>query len=416
MPPRSEGAPPLAGVRVLDLSRMLPGGFCSLLLADHGADVLKVEDTADGDYIRWAPPRYEGAAGSAASALFLALNRNKRSIRIDLKHEAGRGVLLTLVREHDVVLESFRPGVLNRLGVGYDALRAVNPRIVLCSITGYGQDGPLRDRAGHDMNYLAASGLLALSGEPGGPPAQSAGQIADLGGGALMAAFGILAALRERDRSGEGQHVDVSMTDGALSWLALVAARHFADGSVPARGRHELAGGLVCYRPYATADGRWVTLGALEPRFWSAWCRGVGREDLVEQQFAAPGSDAHAEVEAIFAARSRAEWERFARTHECCLEPVLELDEALGSELVAARGMIVELDQPGVPEPVRQLGAPVRLSRTPPDTGRLPGPALGEHTEAVLRAAGYDDERIAELLRSGAVAGSHSGAGGSFLA
>ena len=406
--------PPLEGVRVLDLSRLLPGGFCSLLLADYGADVLKVEDTGAGDYIRWAAPRLDGAHHSAASALFLGLNRNKRSIRIDLKQDAGRDVLLALAREHDVVLESFRPGVLDRLGVGYDALRAANPRIVLCSISGYGQDGPLRDRAGHDMNYLGRAGLLGLSGEPGGPPAQSAGQIADLGGGALMAAFGILAALRERDRSGEGQHVDVAMTDGALSWLALIAARHFADGTVPARGAHELAGGLVCYRPYACCDG-WVTLAALEPRFWRAWCRGVGREDLVGQQFEPPGSATHANVEAIFLARTRAEWEAFASDVECCLEPLLELDEALASEHVAARGMVVGLDQPGVAEPVRQLGAPVKLSRTPPDTNRLPGPALGEHTEAVLRAVGYDDARIAELLRGGAVAGPQENDRGSFL-
>jgi alpha-methylacyl-CoA racemase len=407
---------PLADVRVLDLSRLLPGGFCSLLLADFGAEVLKVEDTGMGDYIRWSPPYYEGAEDSSKSALYLALGRGKRSIRLNLKEERGREVLLKLAGEYDVLLESFRPGVLARLGVGYERLREENPGLVYCAITGYGQDGPLSGRSGHDINYLGLIGLLGLTGERDGPPIQPGGQIADIGGGALMAAIGILAALRERERSGEGQHVDVSMTDGALSWLALVAARHFADGSMPARGRHELAGGLVCYRPYATADGGWIALGALEPRFWSAWCRGVGREDLVEQQFAAPDSDAHAEVEGIFAARTRAEWERFARTHECCLEPVLELDEALGSELLAARGMVVEIEQPGVREPVRQLGPPVRLSRTPPDTGRLPGPELGEHTEVVLRDVGYDDERIAALLRAGVVAGTHPGAGASFLA
>jgi alpha-methylacyl-CoA racemase len=406
---------PLDGIRVLDLSRLLPGGFCSLLLADHGADVLKVEDTGAGDYIRWAPPLVEGARPSAASALFLALNRNKRSIRIDLKHEAGRAVLLELVRDRDVVLESFRPGVLDRLGAGYGDLRTANPRVVLCSITGYGQHGPLRDRAGHDLNYLALAGLLGLSGEPGGPPAQSAGQIADLGGGALMAAFAILAALRERDRSGEGQHIDVAMTDGALSWLALPAARQLAgDAAAAQRGRDPLAGGVVCYRPYACADG-WVTLAALEPRFWAAWCRGVAREDLAGAQFEAPGSEAHAAIEAIFAARTRADWERFACEVECCLEPVLGLGEALGSEHVAAREMVVEIDQPGVAQPVRQLASPIGLSRTPPDTGRLPGPELGEHTTEVLRAAGYSEEQIAELLRSGAVAGPHTGAGGSFL-
>ncbi len=400
---------PLSGVRVLDLSRLLPGGFCSLLLADLGADVLKVEDTGQGDYVRWAPPFVPGADRSAASALFLALNRNKRSIRIDLKHEDGRAVLLRLAREHDVLLESFRPGVLDRLGVGPGVLHAANPRLVVCSISGYGQDGPLRDRPGHDLNYLGLVGLLGLTGERGGPPVQPAGQIADLGGGALMAAVGILAALRAAERTGEGQVVDVAMADGALSWLALVAARHLAGGAPPARGGLELAGGLVCYRPYACADG-WVTLGALEPKFWSAWCRGVGREDLVGEQFAAPGGAVHAAVREVFAARTRAQWEAFAAEHECCLEPVLDLPEALDSELVRARGMVVGLDQPGVAEPVRLLGAPVKLSRTPADANRLPGPVLGEHTEAVLRAAGYDDERIARLLEAGAVAGPPSDA------
>jgi alpha-methylacyl-CoA racemase len=224
---------PLEGIRVLDLSRLLPGGFCSLLLADFGADVLKVEDTAMGDYVRWAPPHYEGAAESASSALFLALNRNKRSIRVNLKEADGREVLLRLAREYDVLLESFRPGVLDRLGVGYERLREENPGLVYCAISGYGQDGPYVQRSGHDMNYLGLIGLLGLTGERDGPPVQPAGQIADIGGGALMAAFGILAALRERDRSGEGQLVDVSMADGALSWLAMVAARYFAEGTVP---------------------------------------------------------------------------------------------------------------------------------------------------------------------------------------
>lgn len=428
---------PLQGIRVLDLSRLLPGGFCSLLLADLGADVLKVEDTGAGDYIRLSPPYVEGVEDSAKSALFMSLNRNKRSIRLDLKHERGREALLELVRDYDVVLESFRPGVLDRLGVGYERMRAVNPGIVYCAISGYGQTGPKRDAAGHDMNYLGLVGLLGLTGEPGGPPIQSAGQIADLGGGALMAAFGILAALRERDGSpgvpareavparegrpgspahpghpgrparagsGEGQVVDVSMSDGALSWLAMVAGAYFADGVVPGRGGLPLAGSLVCYRPYECADG-WVTLGALEPKFWQAWCRGVGREDLIERQFEAPGSEAHAEAQAIFRTRTRAQWEQFAREHECCLEPVLDLDEALDSELVRAREMVVAIDQPGAAAPVRQLGVPVKLARTPGSHARLPSPTLGEHTEEVLREAGYSTEQIAELLACGAAAG-----------
>ena len=403
----------LSDIRVLDLTRLLPGGFCSLLLADFGAKVLKLEDTGMGDYIRWSTPGYEGADDSAKSALFLALNRGKRSIRLDLKSDGGREALLRLVREHDVLLESFRPGVMERLGVGYERLREENPRLVYCAISGYGQDGPLTARSGHDMNYLGLNGLLGLSGDAGGPPVQSAGQIADLGGGALMAAFGILAALRERDRSGEGQLVDVSMFDGSLSWLALVAAKYLAEGTPPARGELDLAGGLLCYRPYACRDG-WVTLGALEPKFWQAWCRGVGREDLVEKQFERPGSDAHAEVERIFLERTRDEWRAFASEHDCCLEPVLGLDEALDSELVRAREMVVSLGQPGAESEVRLLGVPVKLSRTP-GAPAGPGPALGEHTEEVLAGLGYSAEEIAALLESGEAAGPAKGSQGSFL-
>jgi alpha-methylacyl-CoA racemase len=403
---------PLEGVRVLDLSRLLPGGFCSLLLADLGADVLKVEDTGMGDYVRWAQPGYEGAEESASSALFLALNRGKRSLRVNLKEERGREVLLRLVREHDVLLESFRPGVLERLGVGHERLREENPRLVYCAITGYGQDGPYRDRSGHDMNYLGLNGLLGLTGEPGGPPVQPAGQIADLGGGALMAALGILAALRHAERSGEGQLVDVSMCDGSLSWLALVAGKYLCDGELPRRGELELAGGLVCYRPYACRDG-WVTLGALEPKFWQAWCRGVGREDLIEKQFERPGSDVHAEVERVFLERTREEWREFASQHDCCLEPLLDLDEALDSELVRARQMVVELEQPGT-DGVRQLGFPIKLSRSPAGPPS-PGPALGEHTDDVLAALGYTDQEIAALKEAGAVAGPPVGTQGSFM-
>ena len=406
---------PLDGLRVLDLSRLLPGGFCSLMLSDFGADVIKIEDTGPGDYVRWAPPFYEGADETARGALFLALNRGKRSIRVDLKSADGVAAFLRLARDADVLLESFRPGVLDRLGVGYERLRAENPRLVYCAISGYGQDGPYTARSGHDMNYLGLNGLLGLTGEAGGPPVQSAGQIADLGGGALMAVIGILIALRERERSGEGQFVDCSMFDGALSWLAMVAAEGFATGRFAKRGEPQLAGALTCYRPYQCADG-YVTLGALEPKFWSAFCRGVGREDLVNRAFDPPGSDTHKAVSEIFMERTRSEWQAFASEHDCCLEPVLGLEEALESELVRAREMVASLPQPGAEQEVKLLGVPIKLSRTPGDPARAPGPALGEHTDEVLAEAGFSDEEIAALHSSGAVAGAAGAVQGSFMA
>ncbi|HWF72840.1 MAG TPA: CaiB/BaiF CoA-transferase family protein [Solirubrobacteraceae bacterium] len=405
----------LEGVKVLDLSRLFPGDFCSLLLADFGADVIKVEDTGMGDYVRWAPPQYQGVEESASGALFLALNRGKRSIRIDLKSDAGKTVLRRLARDADVLLESFRPGVLDRLGVGYERLRAENPGLVYCAITGYGQDGPARARAGHDLNYVALNGILGLTGEAAGPPVVPGVQIADLSG-ALMAAVGILLALRERERSGLGQLVDCSMLDGSLSALAMVAAAALATGRGDRRGENALAGAIVCYRPYRCADG-YVSLAALEPKFWKTFCLGVGREDLEDSAFEKPGSHAHAELEGIFVARTREEWRAFAAEHDCCLEPVLDLDEVLASELVLAREMVVEVPQPGAERPVKLLGTPIKLGRTPADPARAPGPGLGEHTEAVLSEAGFTAAEIAELVEAGAVAGPGGAAErGSFLA
>ena len=395
----------LEGIRVLDLSRLLPGGFCSLLMADAGADVVKVEDTGMGDYVRWSPPYYGTDAQHALgtrSALYLALNRGKRSIRLDLKSDAGRDAFLRLAGEADVVLESFRPGVLDRLGVGYETLREANPGIVVCAISGYGATGPNTARAGHDTNYLALNGLLGLTGPADGPPVQSAGQIADLGGGALMAAFGILAALWRRERTGKGDFVDVSMTDGSLSWLAMVAGQHLCDGELPGRGAGLLNGGIACYLPYECADG-WVSCGALEPKFWKAFCDGNDRADLLEHQFAPPGSEGHAQVAEVFRGRTKAEWAAFNDEHDCCIEPVLDLDEALGSDLVREREMVVEVEQPEL-GPVRLLGMPVKFTEAPGDATR-PAPALGEHTAAVLAEAGLSEEEVAALIESGAAAG-----------
>ena len=414
-----DGKGPLSDLRVLDLSRLLPGGFCTLMLADLGADVIKVEDTGAGDYVRWAPP-YHGDEGiqrlGTRSAYFLALNRSKRSIRLDLKSDQGRTALLRLVADADVLVESFRPGVMDRLGIGFEALIESNPRLVYCPITGYGQTGPNRDRAGHDMNYLGLNGVLGLNGSLDGPPVQPAVQIADLGGGAMGAAFSILAAVHAARNSGEGQMVDVSMTDGAASWLVMVAAKYFADGAVPQRGELELAGAFVCYMPYRASDG-WVTCGALEPKFWAAWCGGVEREDLIDKQFEGPGSEAWEEISKVFASRTRDEWREFNDRFDCCIEPILDLDEALDSPQSREREMVVELDQPEI-GPVKQLAFPVPFSRTPARKPE-PAPGLGEHTEEVLREAGYGTDEIETLLASGAAAGLDdpgSEQSGSFLA
>jgi alpha-methylacyl-CoA racemase len=396
---------PLEDVKILDLTRLLPGGFCTLLLADLGADVIKVEDTGQGDYVRWAPPYYgseEHTPLGTRSAIYLALNRNKRSVRLDLKQEGGCQALIRLAESADVLVESFRPGVLDKLGVGFDVLRQANPALVYCPITGYGQDGPNRDRAGHDMNYLGLNGILGLTGEAGGPPIQSGAQIADLGGGGLMAAVGILAALQEARRSGEGQIVDISMTDGSLSWLVMEAARYFGSGEVPERGDIMLSGGIICYRPYQASDG-WVTCGALEPKFWQRFCKAVGREDLIEKQFEKPGSDAHRQVAEVFKTRTRAEWKTFNDEHDAMIEPILDLDEALTSELAREREMTVTYEQPLMGQ-VKQLGFPIKLSRTPASIER-PAPALGEHTAEVLGDAGYSAEEIQALEESGAAKG-----------
>ncbi len=400
----------LRGLRILDLTRLLPGGFLTQLFADLGADVVKVEDTGAGDYLRWSQPTYEGPDDSARSAAFLWLNRGKRSIRVDLKQQHGRELLLELARGADVLVESFRPGALDRLGLGWAVLAAANRRLVLCSISGYGQGSAVREHSGHDLNYLALSGLSALTGAAGGPPAASAGQFADIGV-ALLGAFGVLAALRERDASGVGQHVDVSLFDASLLWLGLLVAKQLCDGEPVRRGVTERA---VCYRLYACADGH-VALAALEPKFWQAFCRGVQREDLIAHQWDAEGSEAHAALARLFATRTRAQWQAFASEHDCCLEPVLELDEALASPLARDRGILATLEQPGIERAIRQLASPFRLSRTPP-RAQGPAPGLGEHTREILASLGRTKEEIEMLEQAGAIAGPHrQGARGSFL-
>jgi alpha-methylacyl-CoA racemase len=391
---------PLDRLRVLDLSRLLPGPYATLVLADLGADVVKVEDPRGGDGTRFLPP-----LAGVESGVFHALNRNKRSIALDLKRPEGAAALLRLAARADVVVESFRPGVLDRLGVGYDALRAVNRGIVLCSITGYGQDGPYAARAGHDLDYCAIAGVLAANGTPEAPLPLGI-QAADVAGGAWPAVAGILAALLRRGATGEGAHVDVSMTEGALALLAMPLAMAWARGTPLARGREVLSGGAACYGVYRTRDGRFVALGALEPRFFEAFCAAVGRPELAPRQLDDGGAGPRAELEAIFAARTRDEWAAFAAEHDVCVAPVLEGDEPCADPQLAARGAFVEVETPWEGRAIPGVATPVRLRGE--EAPLRPAPRLGEHGDAVLREAGFGDDEVRALRDAGVLGASSS--------
>lgn len=386
---------PLAGVRILDLTRLLPGPYATLVLADLGADVVKVEDPQGGDWLRWMPP----LAGEQSGA-FHALNRNKRSLALDLRRPEGVEAFLRLAARADAVVESFRPGVLDRLGVGYEALRARAPGLVLCSISGYGQDGPYAARAGHDLDYCAVSGVLAANGPPDAPRPLGV-QVADVAGGAWPAVAGILAALLRRAATGEGAHVDVSMTEGALALLAMPLGMAWARGAPLARGRELLDGGAACYGVYRTRDGRFVALAALEPPFFAAFCDAVGRPELAARQWDEGGAGLRAELEAIFASRARDEWAAFAAAHDACVAPVLEGDEPRADPQLAARGAFVEVDTPWEGRALPAVASPVRLRGEA--APRRPAPRLGEHGEAVLAEAGFSPAEIAALRAAGAL-------------
>jgi crotonobetainyl-CoA:carnitine CoA-transferase CaiB-like acyl-CoA transferase len=380
----------LDGIKVLDLTRLLPGAFCTLLLADMGADVVKVEEPRSGDYMRWYPPLRDGQ-----SVLFNALNRNKRSLALDLKSAAGRELFLALVERADVVVEGNRPGVMDRLGLGWPVLRDRRPGLVMASITGYGQDGPWAGRAGHDLNYMAIAGALSLNGRRGEPPHPLAVQVADIGGGGQAAATAILGALLSVARGGEGRYLDVSMTDGALTWLAVPLAQVHERGPI-ARGGHRLTGRYACYGVYECADGRYLSVGALEPKFWRTLCEALGRPDLVDVQYAEGEEQerVRSELAAAIATRTRDEWAEALDGLDVCCEPVLELHEVAAHPQVRVRGMVVE--QPTGLE----LAPAVRVAG---DWRRKGPPGLGEDTADVLAEVGVDAGRLEELRAAGVV-------------
>ena len=385
----------LSGLKMLDLSRLLPGPYCSLLLADLGMEVLKIEDPDMGDYMRkMGPIRKED------SAYFLALNRNKKSMILNLKIEEGREIFYKLIETYDIILEGFRPGVMDRLGVGYQNLKEKNPRVIVCSLSGYGQDGPYRDRSGHDINYIGLGGALELTGSKDEGPVIPGVQIADIGGGGMMATIAILSAALHRQKTGQGQHLDIAMHDGVLSWLSIHAAKYLMDKELPERGEIHLSGRYACYQVYPTKDRRYMSLGALEPKFWKNFCEAIGKKDLILKQFV-EGEDRVRliqEIKNFFKTKTQGEWIEFFKEVDACCEPILTLEEVSLHPQVLHRQMVIDVEHP-VEGRVKQIGNPIKSSLFP-FSASAPSPQWGEHTMEVLREIGYsagDIERFKEI-------------------
>jgi len=371
----------LKGVRVLDLTRYLPGPFCSLILAELGAEVIKVEPL-QGDPLRWMP-----LFGEHASEVFFGLvNRGKKSIALDLKAPQGREAFLRLARTADVLLEGFRPGVMKRLHLDHASLMTVNPNLIYTSLSGYGQTGPYRERAGHDVNYIALAGLLGLTGAQNGALCIPGIPVADLVS-ALWAALGISAALLERQHSGHGQYLDISILESIASLMVVPVMQWLGTGNLPQRGRMPLSGALACYNTYATADGGYMTLGALEPQFWRAFCLAVGREDWVPRQAEGNQASLIAEVAEMFATQPRAHWTDLFAQYDCCCEPALTLEEAFTHPQAVQRGLLQE----------GELSLPLGGHQVP----HARAPELGEHGAELLAELGYTSEDRESLRQQG---------------
>jgi len=369
---------PLQSIRVLDLSRLLPGPFCTMLLADFGAEVIKIEAPDLGDYARHYEPKI-----AENSVMFHSLNRNKKSVTIDLKTDEGKDQFFQMVRKADVVVESFRPGVMKRLGLDFPALEKINPCLIYCSISGYGQTGPYAELPGHDINYISYAGLLELMGEKDGKPIIPAVQIADLAGGAYPAITGILLALLEREKSGKGQFIDISMMDGVISLLQSTLPNYLMKNISSKRGEQMLSGGLACYEVYQTKDGRWLAVGALEMKFWREFCQKIGRPEwipLLHESDAVQYKLKH-DIQTIMYTKTLAEWLDIFQDAEACVSPVLTFDELVNHPQVQARKMIETTEQDGIA--IKHIGIPIKLSRTPGKI-RTAAPKLGEHTKYYL--------------------------------
>lgn len=391
-------AGPLSSLKVLDFSTLLPGPFGTMVLADLGADIIRIESPTRPDMVRIMPPMVGNV--SAAHAY---LNRSKRSVAIDLKKPQGVELVYQMVKEYDIIVEQFRPGVMKKLGVDYEALKAINPNIIFCSITGYGQDGPYRDRAGHDLNYLAIAGMTSYNGRRNGGPQPMAFQAADVAGGSCHAVMAILAAVIHRQQTGEGQYIDISMTDAAFSLHALTAPSALQTGDSPDLENTQLNGGSF-YDCYETADGRWFSVAGLEPQFFSQFCAAIERPDLSGLGFAmAPDivGKLKADIAQEMKKKTFAQWQDVFINVDSCSEPVLNFIEASEHPQMKARGMVVDVnDATGGSH--RQVASPFKFSSTQPSY-RFAGAALGAHTDELLAEIGVAADGIEALRKEGVV-------------
>lgn len=383
---------PLQGCRVLDLTQYLPGPFCSQILADFGAEVIKIEDIG-GEQGRWLAPIM-----GKESSRFYSVNRNKKSFAVNLKSDEGRNVFKELIRTADVLIEQFRPGAMEKLGLSYDVLKQENPALIYCAITGYGHTGPWRSTAGHDINYLSITGIAGLNGRKE-EPGLCATQIADIGGGTLHAVIGVLMALLARSQTGRGQFCDIAMADGALSMLCYTMAEWAGIGRLPQRGGELLTGGYACYNIYTTRDGRHLSLGAIEAKFWEGFCRRIDRPDFIPWAYDPEKQDSMIrEIQDILAQKDLEDWLQIFADLDICLTPVLDLEEVTRHPQLIARDMIVRVEN--VKNSGRDMfltGIPVKLSETP-GVLNLKFPELGEDGIDILRSLGYDQACIEALV------------------
>ncbi|MCP5097537.1 MAG: CoA transferase [Chloroflexi bacterium] len=389
---------PLTSLKILDFSTLLPGPYGSMMLADMGAEVLRIEAPNRPDMVRFIPP-YDGES----SAWHGVLNRNKRSLALDLKQETAVSIVKRLVREggYDIVLEQFRPGVMDRLGVGYEALRAENPQLIYCAVTGYGQTGPYRNRAGHDNNYLALSGIMSHSGRVGDRPPALGVQIADIGGGAFGAVTGILAAVVHRQVTGEGQFVDISMLDMAIAWHSHVISHYLVGDEVPEPEGWQLNGGSF-YDYYETQDGRYLSVGSLEPKFWIGFCTAIERPDLIKMggvMETAVQQQLKAEIAATIKQRALDVWTAVFAALDVCVEPVLTVPEMLEHPQVNARNLLVNVPKPDG-STQKQIASPLKFSRSQSGANHV-GQPLSADTNDVLVEMGYSPAEIERLHKKG---------------